>query len=85
VSRVKIGQRAEGEPGQRAPSVRDIASLARVSTATVSRVLNGSSNVSAQRQRAVKEAIQHTGFRPNAAAAQLAGLSALKRRGKQGV
>jgi len=64
--------------------VRDIASLARVSTATVSRVLNGRSDVSPQKRRSVKEAIQQTGFTPNEAATQMAGLSALKRRGKQG-
>ena len=85
MSRVQSVQQPKSQDGHSAPTVRDIARLALVSTATVSRVLNGRSNVSPQRQRSVKEAIQRTGFTPNAAAARLAGLSALKRRGKQEV
>lgn len=61
-------------------TVRDIARLARVSIATVSRVVNGGSNVTPERRRSVEEAIRQTGFTPNAAAVRMAGLSALKRR-----
>ncbi len=84
MSRVQSVQQPKCEDGQSAPTVRDIANLARVSTATVSRVLNGRSDVSPQRRLSVKEAIQQTGFTPNEAATRMAGLSALKRRGKQG-
>ena len=83
MSEVQGLEQLKCEIGHPAPTVRDIARLARVSTATVSRVLNGGSNVSLQRERSVKDAIKRTGFKPNAAAARMAGLAALKRRGKQ--
>ncbi len=83
--RVRTMKETKGEARHSAPTVRDIARLARVSIATVSRVLNDRSNVSPERQRSVKEAIERTGFTPNAAAARLACLSSLKRRGKQEV
>ncbi|MBX2839755.1 MAG: LacI family transcriptional regulator [Gammaproteobacteria bacterium] len=46
--------------------------MAGVSTATVSRVLNGSARVSAQTQKAVLEAVAQSDYRPNAAAKALA-------------
>ena len=82
---VRIMQQPQREAGDSAPTVRDIARLAGVSIATVSRVLNGGSNVSPQRRRSVKEAIARAGFMPNPAAERLASLSALKRRVKQEV
>jgi DNA-binding LacI/PurR family transcriptional regulator len=84
MSRVQSMKQPKCEDGHSAPTVRDIASLARVSTATVSRVLNGRSDVTPEKRRSVKEAIQQTGFKPNEAATRMAGLSALKRRSKQG-
>ncbi len=68
-----------------APTVRDIAALARVSIATVSRVLNGKANVSQQTRQSVESAMQQAGFTPNVAAIRMADLSAVKRRSKQTV
>jgi DNA-binding LacI/PurR family transcriptional regulator len=68
-----------------APTVRDIATLARVSIATVSRVLNGKANVSPQTRQSVESAMRQTGYTPNVAAIRMAGLSAVKRRSKQTV
>ena len=55
----------------RAPTIRDVAALARVSSATVSRVLNGSASVRAEHRRRVLEAITTTGYRPNRLARNL--------------
>lgn len=73
--------RPKSEYADAALTVRDIARLARVSVATVSRVVNSRPNVAPERRRSVEEAIRQTGFTPNAAAVRMAGLSALKRRG----
>jgi len=52
--------------------IREIARQAGVSTATVSRVLNGSSKVRADTRERVMSVVQTTRFRPNAAAKALA-------------
>lgn len=53
-------------------TIRDVSRLAKVSTATVSRVLNGTVPVSPERREAVLEAIARLGFQPNAFARSLA-------------
>ena len=46
-------------------SIREVAKLAGVSPATVSRVMNGTANVDEKKRQRVLEAIEKTGFRPN--------------------
>lgn len=46
-------------------SIREVAKIAGVSPATVSRVMNGTANVDEDKRRRVMEAIEETGFRPN--------------------
>jgi DNA-binding LacI/PurR family transcriptional regulator len=55
----------------RAPSIVDVARLAGVSVPTVSRVINGSVPVSAERRDRVLAAIKELGYRPNSAARAL--------------
>jgi DNA-binding LacI/PurR family transcriptional regulator len=54
-----------------APTLEDVARVAGVSRATVSRVVNGASNVSAEMRRVVDDAISAVGYVPNKAARQL--------------
>lgn len=56
----------------RAPSMFDVARLADVSHQTVSRVLNGASNVRPETADRVRAAITELGYRPNRAARALA-------------
>ena len=51
--------------------VSDIARMAGVSSATVSRVINGTAKVSGEKARRVEKAIRETGFRPNEIARSL--------------
>jgi LacI family transcriptional regulator len=53
-------------------TLEDIARLVGVSRSTVSRVVNGNSNVSPEVRQRVQQAIQISGFHPNAAARSLA-------------
>lgn len=53
-------------------TIRDIARRARVSTATVSRVLNGASGVLPATQSAVLEVVRLTAYSPNPYAVELA-------------
>jgi transcriptional regulator with XRE-family HTH domain len=55
----------------RSCTVKDIARLAGVSTATVSRVLNGAENVSRKTRAIVLSSISRLQYRPNAYAAEL--------------
>jgi DNA-binding LacI/PurR family transcriptional regulator len=55
----------------RGPSIVDVARLAGVSVPTVSRVINGSVPVSAERRDRVAAAIKELGYRPNSAARAL--------------
>ena len=55
----------------RAPSIRDVAEAAGVSTATVSRALSSPDKVSAPTRDAVFQAIEETGYRLNMAARNL--------------
>lgn len=54
-------------------SIKDVARLAGVSTATVSRVIHGSNTVKAESQKAVLNAMKELNYRPNLAARMLAG------------
>jgi LacI family transcriptional regulator len=58
-----------------APKLSDVARLAGVGNATVSRVLNGRLNVSEEKVRKVKLAILELGYRPNRIARSLKGAS----------
>ena len=49
----------------RSPTIRDVAKEAGVSAATVSRVINGSSGVSAEKSKRVQQAVERLGYRPN--------------------
>ncbi len=57
----------------RTPTIRDVAQRAGVGVGTVSRVINGSSQVSDGTRQKVLEAIAELGFSPNKAARQLSG------------
>jgi hypothetical protein len=63
-------------------TVRDVARLAGVSTATVSRVTNGASNVSCDARTKVLAAISKLRYRPNAHAAELGRANAGIRRNR---
>lgn len=52
-------------------SIREVAKLAGVSPATVSRVMNGTANVDDEKKERVLQAIAETGFVPNAVARSL--------------
>jgi DNA-binding LacI/PurR family transcriptional regulator len=58
-------------PGNSRKSVRDVARLAGVSTATVSRVVNNTTNVSEHAKRRVLVAIEKLQYRPNLYATEL--------------
>ncbi|WP_434445435.1 LacI family DNA-binding transcriptional regulator [Lentzea sp. E54] len=53
------------------PTLEDVARIAGVSRATVSRVVNGTRNVDPQLQETVRDAIARTGYSPNRAARSL--------------
>ncbi|PWH07472.1 hypothetical protein DEO23_02250 [Brachybacterium endophyticum] len=55
----------------RRPTILDVASTAGVSTATVSRVINGAQNVDKELSRRVRAAVRSTGYVPNAAGRSL--------------
>jgi DNA-binding LacI/PurR family transcriptional regulator len=61
----------DGAPRRSAPTLAEVARLAAVSTATVSRVVNRSPNVRADTRRTVEEAIARLGYVPNRAARTL--------------
>ena len=52
-------------------SIREVAKLAQVSPATVSRVINGTANVDEEKKKRVLHAISETGFIPNEVARSL--------------
>jgi DNA-binding LacI/PurR family transcriptional regulator len=60
-------------PGRARCTLEDVAARAGVSRATVSRVVNGSTQVSEAVRRAVEAAIDEMGYAPNRAARSLAG------------
>jgi DNA-binding LacI/PurR family transcriptional regulator len=57
----------------RTPTLEDVAKVAGVSRATVSRVINGQATVDPALRRRVLAAVDKIGYRPNTAARQLAG------------
>jgi DNA-binding LacI/PurR family transcriptional regulator len=59
------------KPAARTPTLEDVARVAGVSRATVSRVINGIRNVDVEIQESVRRAIQATGYTPNQAARSL--------------
>ncbi|MET0136093.1 MAG: LacI family DNA-binding transcriptional regulator [Kibdelosporangium sp.] len=59
------------KPAARTPTLEDVARVAGVSRATVSRVINGIRNVDEEIQETVRKAIQATGYTPNQAARSL--------------
>lgn len=61
----------DGAPRRSAPTLAEVARLAAVSTATVSRVVNRSPNVRPDTRRTVEEAIASLGYVPNRAARTL--------------
>lgn len=65
--------RVTEETGGRRPNIYDVASEAGVSKSLVSLVLRGAQGVSPARRAAVEEAIERLNYRPNRAAATLAG------------
>lgn len=52
-------------PSRTPPTIRDVAALARVSVATVSRVINDKDVIRAETAERVRQAIEELGFRPN--------------------
>jgi DNA-binding LacI/PurR family transcriptional regulator len=68
----EITETTSTESRARPATVRDVAKLAGVSTATVSRVVNGTSNVSNESTTKVLSAISQLQYCPNANAAELA-------------
>lgn len=60
-----------GSKSYRAPVLADVAQAAGVSVPTVSRVLNGWTNVSPELSQRVHEAVETLGYRPNSAARSL--------------
>lgn len=59
-----------GSPRSR-PTIYDVARLAGVSTATVSRALNGTARIAPATQRAIDDAVEQLGYRPNSIARSL--------------
>jgi LacI family transcriptional regulator len=62
----------------RMPTIRDVASLAGVSAMTVSRVINGESNVRPTTRKVVLTAIETLNYAPNRAAQSLAGAADIR-------
>jgi DNA-binding LacI/PurR family transcriptional regulator len=62
---------AQGAAPLKAAVMADVARLASVSNQTVSRVINGSPNISPQTRSRVEQAIKLLGYRPNSAARTL--------------
>ena len=60
----KVSQQQK-KRGHKMASIREVAKIAGVSPATVSRVMNGTANVDEEKKQRVLEAIQETGFKPN--------------------
>jgi DNA-binding LacI/PurR family transcriptional regulator len=57
--------------GRQRPTIYDVARLAGVSTATVSRALNGTGQIAASTRAAIEAAVEELGYRPNTIARSL--------------
>jgi DNA-binding LacI/PurR family transcriptional regulator len=66
-------------PLSRRPTIREVARLARVSTATVSNVLTGRVPAREQTRLAVERAVAELGYRPNRSAQSLIARRTLRR------
>ncbi|MES2037075.1 MAG: LacI family DNA-binding transcriptional regulator [Pseudomonadota bacterium] len=77
-SKVKQEPVAIVDNQQHAPTMSDVAKLAGVSAMTVSRVMNGDSNVREQTRTRVDAAIAQLNYIPNQAARRLAGLRPIR-------
>jgi DNA-binding LacI/PurR family transcriptional regulator len=71
VKEAEIKEAAQHLDSRSLPTIAEVARLATVSTATVSRVVNGSPNVRPATRAAVIEAIEQLGYTPNRAARTL--------------
>jgi LacI family transcriptional regulator len=69
----KVKQRDRVRAAPQKPTMSDVARLARVGTMTVSRVLSGTVQVSAETRRRVEVAIEQLQYRPNVMARALRG------------
>lgn len=58
-------------PRPRRPTIYDVARLAGVSTATVSRALNGTGQIAPATRTAIDQAVEHLGYQPNTIARSL--------------
>ena len=58
-------------PGRQRPTIYDVARLAGVSTATVSRALNGTGQIAASTRTTIEAAVEQLGYRPNTIARSL--------------
>jgi DNA-binding LacI/PurR family transcriptional regulator len=58
-------------PGRARPTIYDVARLAGVSTATVSRALNGTGQIAPATRAAIEDAVVQLGYRPNTIARSL--------------
>lgn len=65
-------ERVRVEAIEMSPTIQDVAAVAGVSTATVSRVLNKTAFVSEKTQKAVEKALNYYRYTPNASAVRLA-------------
>jgi LacI family transcriptional regulator len=65
------GRRPSAPAPAKRPTISDVAGAAGVSTATVSRVLNGAASVDAQLARRVHDAVAALGYRPSGVARSL--------------
>ena len=63
MKRVSKSFTAAKERGHKMASIREVAKIAGVSPATVSRVMNGTANVDEEKKQRVLDAIQETGFK----------------------
>jgi LacI family transcriptional regulator len=61
----------DSPPRRRRPTIYDVARLAGVSTATVSRALNGTAAIAAPTRAAIDDAVEQLGYRPNPIARSL--------------
>jgi LacI family transcriptional regulator len=60
-----------GGPARSRPTIYDVARLAGVSTATVSRALNGTAQIAPATRQAIDAAVEQLGYRPNSIARSL--------------
>src|SRR3989442_15472768 len=58
-------------PRRARPTIYDVARLAGVSTATVSRALNGTGQIAPATRASIEEAVERLGYRPNTIARSL--------------